>query len=784
MITLDYNISSGKNGGKVTAFTYSHSLNELCGSWSAQVAGGTFTAGNSISFANVMMNGIISRAQKDSSGLWHVEGYDAGVKLMRSTPNIEDLPKGDVRTVIQSLATLCGVSIVMSGTGLTGFNVRSLISGSTCAEAILELAMLSGCVAFINSGQLCVQTPASRITPNFEYVIDDSGTDFDLDGYATQATILLRKSSIDDEEATVQPVEYYTGKTPSTSPKHVTYSGTFSNRQGVSGSYSIKMLEPFDVAEREETSITENGITIETVQTHDYDFKHKTIWRDNQEYVLFAFIETGYSLTKTTTGNYSGGISFTEKTTETMTRSLSRFDAVGVPNDWDGQLGLVDTETITRFTARTGAPDPDDNMPAYSPPFDRKITRQYSRELRGKGLLCCETETRYEARQVGTISPVKVDGEAVPHFLMNSKLAIQTHSTPQWVEVNTYRTYYEKYDNDGNIVLSTRSEYCDDGAKWLVEHALSDIGDEELNEYQKAYSKFSQDSQGLEISLGSSVLTSAWHFIELQGRMKNTTGNDENGVALGDTKKWYNNGAYLPLVSCPHYNDSNEPCNVFALADSSKGPICLTNHNNPARWSYCTRAVEALKRAKAIEKKQFDAPIIGTATLSGTSTQSPAVGYKREIFIDGNISDSQAQTIANTIAANILAVKDTKGLRKTVTIPYNPSIAPNGNIVEVSHDWENLTSQVTYRINGTVPDFMIAQSVSGIAAFVSARDTSRLGTPKYGVVSAVSEDFVTVNLGNQTVKCTTKLKELGTGDTVLVSFPSGNKLRGVVISRL
>lgn len=209
MKTLDFNFSATKNGGKITAFNYSRRLNELAGSWTLQAAGGNFTAGDSISFAGVMNNGIISKAQKDSSGLWHVEGYDAGVRLMRSTPNIEDLPEGNAKTVIQYLATFCGITLTMTANGLEGFNVRSLISGSTCAEAVLELAMLSGYVAFIdNSGRLCVQSPAAKSTPTFDDVIDDSGSDFDLDGYATQVTVLLRKSSIQPKDNSSQEQTY------------------------------------------------------------------------------------------------------------------------------------------------------------------------------------------------------------------------------------------------------------------------------------------------------------------------------------------------------------------------------------------------------------------------------------------------------------------------------------------------------------------------------------------------------------------------------------------------
>ncbi len=61
MKLIDYNLNQPKNGGKITAFNYSRKLNELAGSWSAQVAGGIFNAGDTISFSNVMTDGIISK---------------------------------------------------------------------------------------------------------------------------------------------------------------------------------------------------------------------------------------------------------------------------------------------------------------------------------------------------------------------------------------------------------------------------------------------------------------------------------------------------------------------------------------------------------------------------------------------------------------------------------------------------------------------------------------------------------------------------------------------------
>ncbi len=299
MKTIDFSLNADKNGGKITAFNYSHGLNELVGSWSASVVGGTFKAGDSISFDDVMKDGIITRAYKDSSGLWHIEGKDAGIQLMKSTPNVAELPEGSAKDVIQYLADFCGVTLVMQSDGLKDFNVRSVVSGSTCAEVILELAMFSGLIAYINDkGRLVIETP-SKGTPTLSDVIDDSGSDIDLDGYATQVLVTLtrrKKEKPDNEsentEGEGQEEKTVTlGKTPSRQPEQKHLSGTADKVK-----YSITMLEPFGVIKKSTTEFKDNDITIKTEEEHTYDYKSKVIWRDNQEYVLFAFAETGYTL--------------------------------------------------------------------------------------------------------------------------------------------------------------------------------------------------------------------------------------------------------------------------------------------------------------------------------------------------------------------------------------------------------------------------------------------------------------------------------------------------------
>ena len=782
--TIDFSLNDAR---KITAFNYSHSLGELVGSWSASIAGGSFEAGDAFTINNVMKNGIISNAYKDSSGLWHLEGKDAGFRLMKSLPDIADIPKySRTQTFIRWLAEQCSIQCEMSIQGLDeGFDLRSLISGSTYAEAILELAMFSGCIAYINkSGSLVVAKPRERSFPPAslsEQIINDSGSSIDLDGYATHVAVQLTyKAAEVQEQDDDDDVPVETGEDLPTQTYDVTESGLFEG-----GEYSVTTLMPFGVVKRSRTQITNGSISVVTVEEHQYRHEAFNLWRDNQEFGLYALIETGYTLTRTTTGSYSTAtgedLSFSEQTVETMARTLSPdVLAVGIPEEWQGRgLHMVGSETITRTTTRTGGRAPEADMPAYAPEFDSRITREYSSRNSGRILICKETEQSYEARQVGSVAPVKKNGTAIPHFFLNSRLAIQTHSTPQWVLVKSFRTYLDQYDTEGNCTLSTRSEYSDDGAEWLTAHALSETGDDDADDYQKAYAKFSQEAQGLQVAFGSSSINTAWQFLELRGHTKTTA---SRKAALGEISSWYDAGSYVRSTICPHYNQASKSCNIYMFAGDTNNFACTKSGGPQGYWQWCNRALAALEYARGLDASPVEAPVVGTASLNSSAT---AVGYKREVYIDEEMTTAKATRIANTLAQNILEVKGSKGIRKTLTIPYSPNYQPDGDIVAVSHDWENLQTAITYRTEGTVPDFLISQSVAAVAEFVSARSNARLTVPKYGVVSAVNDDgSIEVSLGSYSVECSTKVRGVQVNDTVLVTFPAGNKLRGQVISRL
>ncbi len=323
---------------------------------------------------------------------------------------------------------------------------------------------------------------------------------------------------------------------------------------------------------------------------------------------------------------------------------------------------------------------------------------------------------------------------------------------------------------------------------------------------------------------------------------EDTDYDDKEQAVLANISEWYANGEYIRAPRCPHYNAMNKACNVYILDESddtnSEIPATPANDETPTddsnadygdssncfrrqgtfHWLACPRAVEALRIARDIEINDLEQVIIGTASLGssagqaisfddasndgsgdssviapgdsisgatgGGSYKNPAIGYQRDIYVDETLKNDKAQQIADTIAKNILTVKGIKGFRKTVTVPYSADFQPDGVILEVSHDWENLTTSLTYKDEGDIPECLISQSVAGIAKFVLARENSKLNFTKYGTVVSIKDDVISVRVGNFEISCSTKLKNLGENDIVLVSFPAGNKIKGQVIARL
>ena len=777
--SIDFSLPVNVGNGKISSFKYSHSLRELVGSWSASVVGGNFKAGDTFSVHGVLKNGIIASAYMDHEGLWILEGKDAGYTLLKSLPHFDALPLSKTfLAFIHALADACSITLNsnLSEQELP-FQVRSIISGSTYAEAILEAAMFAGYIVFFNhEGALVVDKPKRISNENSafgDFILSDSASSLDFDGYATHVLLQLsykhKSDSLQEDQA---QSEYLGEEPPRVSVEY--HSGILPQ-----GLYSFEILQPLGVLQKLYTEINYGNITIKTTENHSYTHHQRIIWRENQEFGLYAFIETAYSLNREVTGSYEGQ-NFSENTIETMSRTLSLDSLdIGIPADWeDYGLGMVASETITRSTTRSGGPQPTQDMPAYSPPFDSNISRSFSKVFtgRGIGILCQETEENYEARQIGAIAPVTLNGQPIPHFFSDRNLALQTHVRPDWVLVKSHRDFFDQFDYDGNCVVSTTSAYSDEGNEWISEHAIIPTGDEQADALQKAYAMFTQAAQGLHVSIGSPHFSNAWQFLEVQGR---TVSSPDKNSALGDVSLWYDAGAYVKSIICPHYNLTSKSCNVYMFAGNIQNHGC-NRQRGTLYWTLCDRAIEALKKARELDTSDLDAPVFGSA-----GNAASGAGYKRDIYIDEELDKERAQRIADSLARNILSVKSNKGFCKTVVVPYNPDFLPNGDIIEVAHDWDNLQTSITYRTDGNIPDFLIPQSVAAVADFVAARYHSRASIPQYATFLRKDDNnnFI-VSIDNSEVKCSSKVRFLQENDIVLVSFPAGNKVHGQIIARL
>lgn len=199
-------------------------------------------------------------------------------------------------------------------------------------------------------------------------------------------------------------------------------------------------------------------------------------------------------------------------------------------------------------------------------------------------------------------------------------------------------------------------------------------------------------------------------------------------------------------------------------------------------WRSCERAVAALERVRSEEddNKLLEAPVI-------CSVGSGDLWISREIYLDtDDLTEEQAISIGNTIAANILASKaGSRGAIRSVTIPLNSSITPNGAIISANHDWKAMHTVLEIKQDMEIPSLLLPNTVSGAATIVAAREWRRQQQGYIGKVVSIGDDgVISVLVANRGIKCRTKLRYIASGDTVLVSLPAGSGSYGIIMERL
>ncbi|MDR1979042.1 MAG: hypothetical protein LBQ42_09955 [Synergistaceae bacterium] len=97
-----------------------------------------------------------------------------------------------------------------------------------------------------------------------------------------------------------------------------------------------------------------------------------------------------------------------------------------------------------------------------------------------------------------------------------------------------------------------------------------------------------------------------------------------------------------------------------------------------------------------------------------------------------------------------------------------------------------MRTTLSYRVSGTIPSFMIPSSAAGVADGISGRNAGRSTHPRVGTVTSINATTgdVYVTVGSAAYICTTRLVNIGVGDSVLLTMVSGNSMRGHITDRI
>lgn len=773
MKVYDYSPSGNLGGLKIISYSYTRDISSLAGNWTMVLESGDlpFEVGDTVSLEG-MTGGLVTACVRGEDGEWNVTGRDAGVFLQKSVPNVDDITDGGSMDVIRALAGLCGLSALGSG-GLTGFNAKSLITSSTCAEAVQELAQLSGKIAYIdNAGRLAIESP-STAEPDFETVLSDGGESLDLDSYATGATVIVQRRRESDAESAGGVKTVWRGTTPSGFLRTESFSGTETLTDGTF-SYDVEVYREISAPKRVSYTIQTGTTTKASVALYEYDIDSYVEVRDDQEFRIFEWALLSEDLTTTISGVFpaSGGssVDLEEEIHKTTTREY-RSD------------GRIETEREESVTTRSSTGAGEGNIPT-APPFDIKIERRYAYSIFDDSRVMTEIEKRYEKKSLSRLTPI-IDANTDEHVTMALPDGTRYILLPQtefddWVLVETTRTVHEVMEDDRCVVRAS-AEHSDEGAAYLLDKGYTlpdDLEDPSAADAEKAFIALTTRAGYSEVEVipGSSILGGDRERVELPGRRKVFI-DREGGMEGMDS--WYWDGRYVPSKVCPHYSGGN--CGIASIevvGGSLSGERCPYRGLN---WNGCERAVSALERARGEEENQrlLESPVICTAG-------DGEVWVSREVYLDDILTEEEAESIGSTIAANILTAKGgVRGVSKTVTVPLDTSIHPTGIITAVTHDWKALKTTVTYRVNRPVPEILIPNTVSSAAAMVADREATRRQRGYVGRVAAIGDDgVITVLVANRAIRCTTRLRYVAENDSVLVSMPGGSRGFGVVVERL
>lgn len=775
-----FNISepTGYYGRKILEYRYDRTVKDLLGKWDLSLEGDLtepypFDLGQEITLPSITGTGIVTSLGRGGEGQIIISGNDNGFKLAKAIPEQSYLTAGTVDEAVSLMCSYCGVELV----GSCGLNIPAsgLVTGSTCAEAIQELAMMAGKITYIDNGGRLVIAAPSTVPPSFDTLLSKEEFRMDTDSYATGCTVIVQRRKKSQAEKTGGTKIVWRGETPSGSLDTVSYSGSDVFDDG-DVTYEAEIYTPINAPKRTAYTIRDGDLTKNYVSEYTYDVESEIEVRGDREYRVFNWAMLTETVTSDITGSLSvddgSVISVSEHSVKTTTRSY----------DLDGNLVSEVSESVTEKDSSvdtTGFISP-------APPFDYRVTRKYETFGLGASKIMTEVEEKYEKQAITRMVPA-IDGQTDTRISQTLPGGVRYVLLPQsytddWVLVRSTKTVHEIYENNVCVARMT-TDHSDKGGAFLLANGYvvpADVEDVTIANYEKAYTALDtkSDRTNIEILPGSSSLTGDRQTLELEGRQKTyISGSDNSSV---NSEEWYLDGDYLPSRYCPHYYSGN--CRMSSLTiinptfSGSKCPY------GGLGWRPCERAVAALEKARSDEddNKLMEPPVMCTAG-------SGDLWVSREIYLDtDDLSDDEALSIGTTIAHNILAAKaGARGATKIVTIPLDSSITPTGAIVSVTHDWKSMHSTLEIKQDLEIPSLLLPTTVSGASAIIAAREWRRQQQGYIGKVLSIDDDsIINVLVANRGVRCRTKLRYVAPNDTVLVALPAGSGSYGIIMERL
>lgn len=740
---MNISVPSSLLGCTILDLQVSRTCKGLVGSWSAILASSSAPAdvGDDVTLSGVF-SGMVTMVQDLNNGSWRLEGNDNGIKLMKSTPARTSLTAGSISSQISQLATHCGVATgSISTTSPTGISdCRTLVQGSTCAEAISLLARLGGSIARINAaGQLVVGT-AGSYTPPSSNILRKDGRALDTDGYASGVFCTVHRRG---EDPTPIGGGTSTGGWVGTTP-----GGTLTTvtEDGITRLEPLGLITGVNVTESD--SVDGASWTQTITETYTYETETDVVQESAVEYRVWRWRLTGSTKTRTTSRTM-GLETQSESTTETLTRTYT-------------SEGLT-SEVVESVTTRTDAPEG-----IVPPPYDVRIERTFSYKDTYRQLQ--EIRREYKLTEVGYNNVLKdVGGNPIKTFVIDANagtdVVLGVVREQRYVLVRTKTTVFEGVDEDsGECTMRRESSFCDDGAQFYLESGIYASEDDEaaLIQMLKLLPVLG-DVRITPYPRRFSIDAKTWEELRIPGRRM-----------VGGSSSPSGGGSNLPTTGdCPYFDSSTGDCYVYNVAGTGEGCLKSSNTTPPTGWTTCIRYEYMRDTAvTGYAAGLLEKPVVGTA--GGGKIWAEVSVYFDEIFSDG-----VAQTAANLFASNVLNISQAgKGITESLTFPLNYSLEPNGELISVAHDFKGLKTTVTYATDATVPECMLMRQASSVASAI--QQNNRYGQEVPGIVQLVNGEDISVLVRGQPIMCRSRVGNVGAGCAVLVYLPPGAEGWGVI----